>query len=211
MPPEAAASPGRLLTLALDPSVAPPADAASERILDAALALVAEGGMRAVTMDVVAARARAGRMTVYRRFGDRAGLIEALTVRETRRSLAEIAATQEDTSIGAADLIAEGFAAAIRIAREHPLFSRIPPINVIDGLNSPHDETAEMLRGFLAEQIREGQQRGEMRDVDPDEAAELLLRIGASFLLVPRSVIPLGDDDAARRAARDLIAPIVAG
>jgi AcrR family transcriptional regulator len=207
--PEASGA-GRVLTLALDPAVAPPDDPVSERILDAALALVAEAGMRSVTMDAVAERAAAGRMTVYRRFGDRAGLLEALTVRETRRSLAEIAATQDDPSIGAVELVAEGFAASIRIAREHPLFSRIPPLDVIGGLNSPHDETAAMLRGFLAERLREGQRQGEMRDVDPEQAAEILLRLGASFLLIPRSSIPLDDDEAARRAARELIAPLVA-
>lgn len=208
--PALAARPTDLLTRALDPAVAPPDDATSERVLDAALALLAESGMRALTMDAVSARAGVGRMTVYRRFGDRASLIEALTVRETRRSLAEIAATQADPSIGATEAIAAGFAAAIRIAREHPLFSRIPPLDVIGGLNAPHDATASLLRGFLAARIREGQERGEMRDVDPDEAAELLLRIGVSFLLIPRSVIPLGDERAARRAARELIAPIVA-
>lgn len=210
MPPDAAAGAGRVLTLALDPSASPPGDATSERILDAALALVVESGMRAVTMDAVADRAGVGRMTVYRRFGGRAGLIEALTVRETRRSLAEIAATQADRSIGAAGLVAEGFAAAIRIAREHPLFSRIPPLELIAGLNSPRDETAVMLRGFLAERIREAQRDGDARDVDPQHAAELLLRIGASFLLIPRSEIPLDDDAAARRAARELIAPLLA-
>lgn len=212
MPPEGAvaAGPGRLLGLALDPAVAPPDDATSERILDAALALVADAGMRAVTMDAVAARAAVGRMTVYRRFGDRPSLVEALTVRETRRSLAEVAATQANPRLGPVELVAEGFAAAIRIAREHPLFSRIPALDVIGGLNSPEDETARMLRGFLAELIQDGQRRGEMRAVDPEHAAEMLLRIGASFLLIPRSVIPLGDDAAARRAARELIAPLVA-
>ncbi|MGI9021026.1 MAG: TetR/AcrR family transcriptional regulator [Solirubrobacterales bacterium] len=212
MPPEAAvaAGPGRLLSLALDPSVAPPDDATSQRILDAALALVANAGMRGVTMDAVAGRAAVGRMTVYRRFGDRAGLVEALTVRETRRSLAQIAATQANPELGPVELVAEGFAAAIRIAREHPLFSRISALDVIGGLNSPQEKTARMLREFLAELIRDGQRRDEMRDVDPEHAAELLLRIGASFLLIPRSVIPLDDDAAARRAARELIAPLVA-
>jgi AcrR family transcriptional regulator len=209
VPPEPRRGAGRALSLALDPGVAPPDDATSERILDAALSLVAESGMRAVTMDGVAERAGAGRMTVYRRFGDRSGLVEALTVRETRRSLAEIEATQDD-SLGPADLVAEGFTAAIRIAREHPLFSRMRPLDVIAGLNNPHDETTALLRGFLAARIREGRHHGAMRDVDPEQAAEILLRIGASFLLMPRSVIPLDDDAAARRAARDLIAPLLA-
>ena len=173
MPPEVAVAPlpGGVLRLALDPEAAPPADATSQRILDAALALVAEAGIRAVTMDAVAARAGAGRMTVDRRFGDRAGLIESLTIRETRGGLAEVAATQADQGLDAVGRIAEGFAVAIRIAREHPLFSRIPAHDVIAGFNAPRDQTAQMVRRFLAARIREGQAAGEMRAVDPDEAA----------------------------------------
>jgi AcrR family transcriptional regulator len=212
MPPEAAAleRPASLLTLAMDPGVATPGDATSERILDAALGLVAEGGARALTMDAVAARARVGRMTVYRRFGERAGLEQALGVRETRRGLAEVAAAQADPGLSAADRIAEGFVAALRVAREHPLFSRISPLDALAAMNAHGAEAVELARSFIEEQIRDGQRRGEMRRGDPAIAAELLLRLGVSFLLMPRSVIPIGDEDAAREVARTLIAPIVA-
>ena len=212
MPPEAGTleRPGSLLELAMDPGVAPPGDATSERILDAALELVAEGGARALTMDAVAARARVGRMTVYRRFGDRAALEQALGIRETRRGLAEVAAAQADPGLSAPDRIAEGFVAALRVAREHPLFSRISPVDALAAMNAHGAETVELARSFIEAQIRDGQARGEMREGDPRIAAELLLRLGVSFLLMPRSVIPLGDEDEAREVARTLIAPIVA-
>jgi AcrR family transcriptional regulator len=56
------------------------ADAARNRarLLEAAARLVAERGADAVTMEAVAAEARVGKGTVFRRFGDRTGLLAAL-------------------------------------------------------------------------------------------------------------------------------------
>jgi AcrR family transcriptional regulator len=56
------------------------ADAARNRaaILDAAAALFAEHGVDAVSMDQVAAAAGVGKGTLFRRFGDKAGLAAAL-------------------------------------------------------------------------------------------------------------------------------------
>jgi AcrR family transcriptional regulator len=56
------------------------ADAARNRarLLEAAARLVAERGADAVTMEAVAAEACVGKGTVFRRFGDRTGLLTAL-------------------------------------------------------------------------------------------------------------------------------------
>ncbi|MEY9490493.1 AcrR family transcriptional regulator [Streptomyces calvus] len=56
------------------------ADAARNRarLLEAAALLVAERGADAITMEEVAAAARVGKGTVFRRFGDRTGLLTAL-------------------------------------------------------------------------------------------------------------------------------------
>jgi AcrR family transcriptional regulator len=56
------------------------ADAARNRarLLDAAARLVAEHGAAGVTMEAVAAAAKVGKGTVFRRFGDRTGLLNAL-------------------------------------------------------------------------------------------------------------------------------------
>ncbi|MFD4366425.1 TetR/AcrR family transcriptional regulator [Rhodococcus sp. NPDC058521] len=55
-------------------------DAARNRhlLLDAAALLVAERGVDAVIMDAVACRAGVGKGTVFRRFGSRSGLMQAL-------------------------------------------------------------------------------------------------------------------------------------
>ncbi|MET8245035.1 helix-turn-helix domain-containing protein [Streptomyces sp. NPDC005202] len=56
------------------------ADAARNRarLLDAAARLVAERGAAGVTMEAVAVAAQVGKGTVFRRFGDRTGLLRAL-------------------------------------------------------------------------------------------------------------------------------------
>jgi AcrR family transcriptional regulator len=206
-----ATTPASALALALDADIAPPEDATSERILDAALWVAAASGLPNLTMDEVARRAGVGRMTVYRRFGGRERLVQALMVREARRGIAEIAAAL-DPNVSAEETIATGFVAALRVARTNPLvrrLSQLEPQVLLEALNDPADPGAELIRGFIATRIREGQRSGELRDLDPDAAAELLFRIGVSFLLMPASVIAIDDEQEARALARTMIAPIV--
>lgn len=63
------------------------ADAARNRarLLEAAGRLVAEHGAAALTMEAVAAEARVGKGTVFRRFGDRTGLLAALLDHSERK------------------------------------------------------------------------------------------------------------------------------
>jgi AcrR family transcriptional regulator len=208
-----AAEPVTLIARALEGGVEPPDDAVSEKILDAALELAAASGIRHLTMDDVARRAGVGRMTVYRRFGDKTRLVEALAVREGRRCLAELdAATRPDQPI--ADQVAEGFVTSLRLAREHPLLSRlarIEPESVLRALTADGSALFALARAFLAGRLREAQEAGTLgRQVPVEEAAELLVRISFSFALIEDSALPLDDDDRARDVARRLIAPILA-
>jgi AcrR family transcriptional regulator len=207
-----AAEPVALLARALDDGVEPPDDATSERVLDAALALAAASGVRHLTMDDVARRAGVGRMTVYRRFGDKTRLVEALAVREGRRCLAELdAAARPDQPI--ADQVAEGFVTSLRLAREHPLLSRlarIEPESVLRALTADGSALFALSRAFLAGRLREAQKAGTLgRKVPVEEAAELLVRLAFSFALIEDSALPLEDDERARDVARRLIAPIL--
>jgi AcrR family transcriptional regulator len=63
------------------------ADAARNRarLLDAAARLIAEHGVAAVTMEAVAVAADVGKGTVFRRFGDRTGLLTALLDHSERK------------------------------------------------------------------------------------------------------------------------------
>lgn len=66
------------------------ADAARNRVavLQAAAALFAERGVDNVSLDAIAAKARVGKGTIFRRFGDKAGLAVAL-LDERERALQE--------------------------------------------------------------------------------------------------------------------------
>ncbi|MFV8182829.1 MULTISPECIES: TetR/AcrR family transcriptional regulator [unclassified Streptomyces] len=79
-PQEPVGEPGLLQLSAADDEPCLRADAARNRarLLEAATRLIAEHGVAAVTMEGVAAAAQVGKGTVFRRFGDRTGLLMAL-------------------------------------------------------------------------------------------------------------------------------------
>jgi TetR/AcrR family transcriptional regulator, repressor for uid operon len=200
-----------LLTRALESGAEPPGDATSERILDAALELAAASGIRHLAMDEVARRAGVGRMTVYRRFGSRAALVESLAVRECRRCLEEMdAAASADAPV--AEQVAEGLVTALRLAREHPLLNRlarVEPESVLRALTADGSAVFAAARGFVAARLRASQQAGVLGPAAVDEAAEVLVRLAFSFVLIQDSALPLDDETALRETARRLVAPIL--
>jgi AcrR family transcriptional regulator len=201
----------RLLELAFDPAVEGHDDPMSQRILDAALDLVAASGLRHLTMDDVAARAGVGRMTVYRRFGSRQQLTDALAVRECRRCLNEIAAAL-DPSRPIDERAADLFIATLRVIRTHPLLerlARVEPEALLHELNRDGSAVFRLVRDFLVTQIWAAQTAGELVDVDPEPAAEIVVRLGASFVLMPDSVIAAGDEERTRETIRALMAPVL--
>jgi AcrR family transcriptional regulator len=201
----------RLIELAFDPAVESYEDVTSQRILDAALELVAASGLRHLTMDDVAARAGVGRMTVYRRFGARQSLTDALAVRECRRCLGEIAAALDPTKPideRGADL----FVATLRVIREHPLLARlarVEPEALLYELNRDQSAVFRLVRDFLVAQIRAAQAAGDLVEADPEPLAEVAVRLGASFVLMPDSAIALDDEERTRETIRDLIGPVL--
>lgn len=199
-----------LVARALDPGDVVPDDPASERILDAALDLAAASGLRHLTMEDVARAAGVGRATVYRRFGDREALVDALSTREARRCLAELAAAS-DPSAPVIDQFAEGFVVSVRLLRSHPLLRRLVLVERQILLQALDDGLFELARGFLADRIRVAQRLGEVRDVDADQAAEILTRVTTSFALLPATSLDLDDADRMRKVARELLAPVLFG
>jgi TetR/AcrR family transcriptional regulator, repressor for uid operon len=202
----------RLLALALDPSVLTDDDPMSERILDAALSLTAASGLRHLTMDDVARKAGVGRMTVYRRFASKTALVDALAVRECRRCLA-IVARAIDPDAAVVDRIASMFVAVLRVIREHPLLerlARVEPEALLAELTRNNSLVFRLVREFLVERVREAEAAGELGAIDAEVAAELGLRLGASFVLMPDSVLPMDDEAATHETVRALLAPVLA-
>jgi AcrR family transcriptional regulator len=201
----------RVLALAFDPTVPTADDALAQRILDAALELAAASGLRNLTMDDVAKRARVGRMTVYRRFGSRPTLLDALAVREARRCLAQIAGALEPAA-PIEQRFADLFVATLKVIREHPLLqrlARVEPDALILELTRDDSAVFRLVLDFLTGWITVAQHSGDLPPADPALLAELALRLGASFVLIPESVIPLADDEATQRTIRALVAPLL--
>jgi TetR/AcrR family transcriptional repressor of uid operon len=200
----------RLISRALNPAVESPDDAVSERILDATLALAAASGIRHLTIDDVARRAGVGRMTVYRRFGSRAAVIDALAVRECRRCLARIASAL-DPAAPIDERLSMLFTTTLAVIREHPLLerlARVEPEALLFELTRDDSAVFRLVHEFLVSLISKGQDTGELIAGDPEVLAEIGLRLGASFVLMPDSALPLDDEGATRNAVRALLAPL---
>jgi AcrR family transcriptional regulator len=204
-----AAAAARVLTLALSERGEAAPDPAAERMLDAALELADASGLRNLTMEDVARRAGAGRMTVYRRFGSRAALIDALAVRECRRCLAQIASASPPEAPLVDRLAAQG-AVTLRLIGEHPLLARVSrfePEALIRELTRDGSAVLELVRAFMAWQLRDAELPA---GADPELVAELAIRLAASFVLIPETVLPLADEDATRARLRAVLSPLLA-
>jgi AcrR family transcriptional regulator len=204
-----------LAEIALNPSDAltdAPGDEVSERILDAALEQFELLGIRRSTIDDIARRAKVGRVTIFRRFDSKDGLVRALVQREARQlmidaddSMATIEPIEERT--------VEGFVVAFRAAQNHPLMRGLmatEPEMLLPLLTTEGGPALAIATAFLLPHVREAHKHHRAPG-DPAVAAELAGRIGISLLLTPSGVMSLSDDDQARAFARTYLVPIVTG
>jgi AcrR family transcriptional regulator len=185
-------------------------DALAARILDATVQEAAASGLRRLAIEDVARRAGTTRVTVYRRFGRREDLIEAMAVRETHRFLDAVT-----RAIAPFDRIedqgAEAFVTGLRFMHAHPVARRAietEPEAIIQYLKADDGLLFHMGRDFVAAGLRAA---GPADGASVEQAAETLARIFVSFLLLPDSLVRFDDDDEVRAYVRRCIAPMVTG
>lgn len=189
----------------------PPQDARQTRILDAALALFVEFGLRRTTMEDVAQRAGMGRATVYRRFGDKDQLVQAVILRECQQQLALIE-SRLSAMTSHLDAMLEAFVLAVIGAWRHPLLARLlasEPEDILPYLTVRLPQLVTFSRLYLATQISKGQQAGGLSDRPAEEIAELLLRLVQSLVLSPDGVISPADEASVRRFAETFLRPLL--
>jgi AcrR family transcriptional regulator len=191
-----------------------PGDRTAERILDAAVMEVAISGVAKLTIEGVARRAGVNRATLYRRFGDLDGVIEALTMREGRR-MAEAGARAIEGVADPAEQLVEAFVASIRMAREHPIISRTASLEPGQLIAAGLADDAALLKlgsSFVAGAIRAAQSEGRATHLDADEAGQTIAMLFAACVLLPTTHgIDLRTDDSVRAYARRTLAPMVFG
>jgi hypothetical protein len=138
--------------------------------------------------------------------------LQALAVREGGRCLAELAAASP-ADAPLADQVAAGFAASLKIAREHPLLNRLArhePDAVLEALVANDSAVFRMARAFVAARIAAAPD-GPKAGARADAAAEILIRLMFSFVLIQDTSLPIEDESRARELAARLLAPIAAG
>ncbi|MFI1166911.1 TetR/AcrR family transcriptional regulator [Streptomyces sp. NPDC020801] len=183
----------------------------ARQILDAALEQFTIFGLRRSSVDDVAKRAGVSRVTVYRRFQTKDGLVEACLLREGSRFFQKL-----DAAVAALptmeDRVVEGFVVALRYTRDHPLFGgllRLEPEVVLPHLTVQGGPALAATTEYLTAHLRRAQQAEGRPDSDPRPVAELMVRVAVSFLLNPAGCIALDDEEQTRAFARRYLAPLI--
>jgi AcrR family transcriptional regulator len=187
------------------------ADATHDQVLDAALALFIEFGLRRTTMEDVAGKAGIGRATIYRRFGDKDQLVQAVILRECQQQLALIEQRLKGIE-SAVDALLEAFVLAVTGAHSHPLLARLlrsEPDTILPYLTTELPEVTTFSRLYLAAQISKSQKAGLIAAKPAEQVAELLLRLVQSLVLSPAGVIDPADEDSVRGFANLFLRPVL--
>lgn len=160
-----------------------------DHILDAALAVFIERGIKRTRIEDVAERAGLGRATVYRVIKDKNTLVKAVVAKECVRVLTEI--EQQVREIPELSGRAkEGFIQVILKASKHPLLNKliesepetILPLLTLDGGKLFNDARKRISKYVQMVQEAEG---GSISNMDPEYVAEFCLRLVQSFVLTP--------------------------
>lgn len=179
-----------------------------ERILDAALAAFTANGIRATTMTAVARDAGISREWLYRRFANREALVVAVAQREIGALIDGLAA-RAFRSDALDDAVTDAFVFTVEHLRDHALLQRV--------LHSETDVVTPHLLENVPPVIERAVQAGAaylsaLGDLEPAQAAfaaETLVRLVASAVVVPRAGVDLHDGDQLRRYAAAVVPGIL--
>ena len=180
----------------MDRSETSPRDA----YLDAARACILDVGWRRTPLTEVARRAGVSRMTIYRTWSDMPRLLGDLMTREWGAVVAAAVAGTEEA--GTVERIVGTAVRAVRALRENELFVRIVELDpelLLPSLLSRRGRSQQAILDLVADQLRAGQETGQVRDADPDVLARALLLTTHGFALSAHTMV----DDLASEADLD--------
>lgn len=148
-------------------------------MITATTALVADHGLRGVTMSRIAVEAGIGRATLYKYFPDVETILSEWHQDQVAGHLTQLRAikSQAGTARDRLAKVLEGFAHMSRAASHHGAASDlVASLHAGDRLSKPETELRELLTGL----IEEGVEAGELRDdVPPTELALYCLNAAA--------------------------------
>lgn len=195
----------------LDAGPAPGEDAVVDQIAAAALEQFAEYGIRRTTIDDVARRAGVSRMTIFRRFVNKQGLIQVVIARELRRGMAELD-HRWDSGETLEEKLTEGFAFAVSFAVGHPLFDRLlrsEPDVLLPMLTVDGAPVLALYKTLIAQRLQAEVDAGNAAPADVDQASEVVARLVLSLVLTREGSITLDDQDTIIALARTTLLPML--
>lgn len=176
------------------------------RVIDAVRDLAELTGLRKLSMDEVARRAKVGRATLYTYFPGREALLAAAVAEDFARLTDAVTRAAADCDDGDERLVL-GFAQAYRSLRRHG------PLNAILRINP------EILLPFVITDSRDTLDMGSaliesalgLDDLDEASRAALsehVTRLLHTLMLVPQTTLGLGDPDGPEQYARTFLVPV---
>ena len=195
----------------LDQSPRPGEDATVDRVAAAAFEVFAEYGIRRATIEDVARRAGVSKMTVFRRFQSKQGLVGVVIAREIRRGMEELDRVWEREQT-LEQRVVLGLSFAVNFVRGHALFDRllrsepelILPLLTVDGTAA-----LALYRELIGQRLRAEVRAGRAAPTDVDQAAEVLARLAISLLLTREGTITLDDDETIVALVRNVLLPML--
>lgn len=162
-------------------------DPLSSAILAAAARRFVAVGVTKTTMAEIAAEAATTKPTLYKRFPDKAAVVDALVRRETAAFVARLE-TASAGAPGAGEGLVEAFVAAVGWLDRHPFLRKslaLEPQLMLPYLTTRGGPVLDAGQRAFRELIDRGIAAGELRPVDPAAAAEVWFRLVLSFALTP--------------------------
>ncbi|MGW3135616.1 TetR family transcriptional regulator [Streptomyces sp. NPDC001139] len=173
-----------------------------ERVLEEARALAAEGGWDRVRVADLALRADVSRPSIYKEFGDRAGIGQALVSRETEKFLLGLAVVLDARRDDLAAALRAGVAYALVEAGANPFIGAVLTAArggtdaLLPFLTSRSEPVFTSAWQLLAEWL--GEVAPGVAAERRVEAADLAVRLTISHMLLPSPATP----DAPERVSR---------
>ncbi len=136
-------------------------------LVEAGLELIAERGVRALTLREIGARVGVSRMAAYRHFEDKAKLLAAIRAAGFEKFAVALDATRANLAADLSQRLNDMGVAYVRFAREHPAYFEVmfstPPDPAEPGEVCEAEQRAFQI---LEETIVEGQKAGLLRPGD---------------------------------------------
>ncbi len=178
-------------------------------LLDAAYDSVMAVGVRRTTLTDVARRAGVSRMTVYRRFGDVAALIQALMTREFSTVLTDAVAAQSALAT-VRERLTRGATDGVIALSGHPLFLRlldVDPELFLPYLVQRHGAFQLLVLDAFVALLETGMDEGSIRRTDPQGLAVALELCLRGWVIAARA----DDPDGLRERATAELHPLLEG